>query len=187
MRLLTASSVCITSTISSSFSAYALENEKILNKTIKKLLKQETKDAKSNAGWDGGIIYYNRRTQILKFAGAETPLFYTTVDGEFKTIKGNRYSVGNKKCDRNYEYKETIIEVTEGMKFYCTTDGYLDQNGGTKDFPFGKKRFTNIIKNNAVEPMAELQTILLDEMTQYEEMVENNDRNDDMTVIAFEI
>jgi hypothetical protein len=157
------------------------------NKTIKKLLRQESKDSLSNAGWDGGIIYYNRRTQILKFAGAETPLFYITANGEFKTVKGNRYSVGYKKCDPNYEYKETIIEVEEGMKFYCTTDGYLDQNGGAKDFPFGKKRFGNIIKEYYKESMAELQAVFQYEMLEYENAIPNNDRNDDMTVIAFEI
>jgi len=157
------------------------------NKTMKKLLRQETKDSLSNAGWDGGIIYYNRRDQILKFAGAETPLFYMTKDGEFKTIKGNRYSVGYKKCDAKYEYKETVLEVEEGMKFYCTTDGYLDQNGGEKEFPFGKKRFGNIIKEHYKESMAELQTIFMSEMMEYESAIPNNDRNDDMTVIGFEI
>ena len=157
------------------------------NKTMKILLKQETKDSLSNAGWDGGIIYYNRRSQILKFAGAETPLFYMTNDGEFKTIKGNRYSVGYKKCDINYEYKESIVEVQEGMKFYCTTDGYLDQNGGEKDFPFGKKRFGNLIKTYYLESMSDQKKRFLDAMQEYENAIENNDRNDDMTVIGFEI
>ena len=158
------------------------------NKTMKHLLKQETKDSLSNAGWDGGIIYYNRRKQILKFAGAETPLFYTTKDGEFNTVKGNRYSVGYKKCDSDYQYKETIIEVEEGMKFYCTTDGYLDQNGGEKDFPFGKKRFGNIIKENYTKPMNEQQSAFIETMAEYEAiMKDDHDRNDDMTVIAFEI
>jgi|GEM_PF-694610 len=157
------------------------------NKTLKKLLKQENIDSLSNAGWDGGIIYYNRRTQILKFAGAETPLFYVDTDGTFNIIKGNRYSVGYKKCDSNYQYKETILEVKEGMKFYCTTDGYLDQNGGEKDFPFGKKRFGNIIKQKHNENMIKQQSIFLNEMMEYEDMIPNNDRNDDMTVIAFEI
>ena len=157
------------------------------NKTMKKLLRQEDNSSLSNAGFDGGVIYYNRREQILKFAGAETPLFYVTADGEFKTIKGNRYSVGYKKCDMDYNYKESVIEVTEGMKFYCTTDGYLDQNGGEKDFPFGKKRFGNIIKENHTKPMKELQNIFIQEMYEYETMIENNDRNDDMTVIGFEI
>jgi|GEM_PF-1265418 len=157
------------------------------NKALKKLLKQDTKDSVSNAGWDGGIIYYNRRDQILKFAGAETPLFYIDENNEFKTIKGNRYSVGYKKCDANYQYKETIIEVKEGMKFYCTTDGYIDQNGGEKDFPFGKKRFGNIIKEHHTKSMTEQYNIFVDSMEQYEQMIPNNDRNDDMTIISFEI
>ncbi|MEA3383424.1 MAG: SpoIIE family protein phosphatase [Campylobacterota bacterium] len=132
-------------------------------------------------------MYYNRKDKILKFAGAETPLFYVDNYGEFHTVKGNRYSVGYKKCAMDYEYKETVLEVQEGMKFYCTTDGYLDQNGGAKDFPFGKKRFGNIIKENHKESMAEQQTIFMYEMDEYENAIENNDRNDDMTVIGFEI
>jgi serine phosphatase RsbU (regulator of sigma subunit) len=160
---------------------------KYFNRTIKQLLRQETKDSLSNAGFDGGIIYYNRRKQIIKFAGAETPLFYIDTKGEFHTIKGNRYSVGYKKCDPNYQYKETIIEVEEGMKFYCTTDGFLDQNGGEKDFPFGKRRFCNIIKENHKENMEELQNILTLKMTEYENAILDNSRNDDMTVIAFEV
>ena len=157
------------------------------NKTIKKLLRQETKDSLSNAGFDGGIIYYNRRKQILKFAGAETPLFYIDENGAFKTIKGDRYSVGYKKCDMNYEYKETVIDVKEGMKFYCTTDGYLDQNGGAKGFPFGKKRFSKIIQEHNEESMAKFQKILEVDMMKYENEIVDNDRNDDMTVIGFEI
>jgi anti-sigma regulatory factor (Ser/Thr protein kinase) len=73
------------------------------------------------------------------------------------------------------------------MKFYCTTDGYLDQNGGEKDFPFGKKRFSNIIKEYHQETMADQQTIFFNTMMEYESMVEDNDRNDDMTLIGFEI
>jgi serine phosphatase RsbU (regulator of sigma subunit) len=157
------------------------------NKTLKKLLKQESKSSLSNVGWDGGVIYYNKKNKILKFAGAETPLFYIDENKEFKTVKGNRYSVGYKKCAMDYEYKETIIPVEEGMKFYCTTDGYLDQNGGTKDFPFGKKRFGNIIKDNHTKPMNELQHIFTKEMDKYVSIIPNNDRNDDVTIIAFEI
>jgi hypothetical protein len=106
---------------------------------------------------------------------------------DFKTVKGNRYSVGYKKCDFDYKYKETVLEVKEGMQFYCTTDGYLDQNGGEKDFPFGKKRFGNIIKENYQKSMAELQTIFMMQMQEWESYIPNNDRNDDMTVIGFEI
>jgi len=157
------------------------------NKQMKQLLKQNSKDSKSNAGFDGGIIYYNKKEQIVKFSGAETPLFYFDENNEFKTIKGSRHSVGYKKCDIEYEYQEHMIRVKEGMKFYLTTDGYLDQNGGKKDFPFGKKRFTNIIQENYTKPMSEQKSIFINEMRKYENMIINNDRNDDITLIALEI
>jgi len=157
------------------------------NKTMKKLLGQEDIDTQNNSGWDGGIIYYNRRTQIVKFAGAETPLFYMDAKGEMHTIKGDRYSVGYKKCRSDYEYKETIIPVEDGMKFFCTTDGYLDQNGGEKGFPFGKTRFKKIIENNYKKPMKEIQQIFQNQLEEYESILPNNDRNDDITLIGFEI
>ncbi len=157
------------------------------NKTMKILLKQEAKNSLSNVGWDGAIVYYNKRDQILKFAGAETSLFYIDENQEFKTIKGNRYSVGYKKCTMDYEYKETILNVQEGMKFYCTTDGYIDQNGGEKNFPFGKKRFSNIIKENYDKSMLEQKNIFIKEINKYEQMVSDNERNDDITLVAFEI
>ena len=157
------------------------------NKSLKRLLKQETSDSISNAGFDGGIIYYNKKDKILKFAGAETPLFYIDENKEFQIIKGNRYSVGYKRCNINYEYKEIVLEVKDGMQFYCTTDGYLDQNGGKKDFPFGKKRFGNIIKEYHNETMADHKELFINKMDEYEEIIKDNIRNDDMTVIGFTI
>jgi len=154
------------------------------NKTIKKLLKQEDADAISNAGFDGGVIYYNKKDKVLKFSGAETPLFYFTKDGEFKTIKGSRHSVGYKKSDANFEFKEHIIDLEEGMKFYLTTDGYLDQNGGEKDFPFGKKKFGKVVEENKNLPFKEQEKILLSTIEEYQG---DQDRNDDITVIGFEI
>jgi hypothetical protein len=87
-----------------------------------------------------------------------------------------------------YTYTETVLEVKEGMKLYITTDGFLDQNGGDKGFPFGKKRFRKIIQAHHDKPMKEQKEIFLKTMKEYEEiMKENHDRNDDMTVIGFEI
>jgi hypothetical protein len=157
------------------------------NNTMKTLLKQEDENSLSNAGFDGGVIYYNKRKQILKFCGTQIPLFYIDNSAKLHIIKGNRYSVGYKKCDINYKYKEHIIQVEEGMKFFITTDGYLDQNGGKKGFPFGKKRFSNILKQYYQEPMADIQTILQYKMMEWEMAQPNNERNDDMTVIGFEI
>lgn len=155
----------------------------IFNKNMKQLLRQESIESISNAGFDGAIFYYNKKERVVKFAGAQTALFYIE-EGELKTIKGNRYSVGYKKCDVGYSYKEHIIEAKEGMQFYLSTDGYIDQNGGVKGFPFGKKQFTKIIQEHQSETMASQKDVLLERLASYQQ---EQDRNDDITVIGLRI
>jgi len=155
----------------------------IFNKNMKQLLKQETIDSISNAGFDGGIVYYNKKEKILKYAGANVPLFYIE-NNELKMIKADKYSVGYKKCDVNYKYKEHSINIKEEMQFYLTTDGYLDQNGGKKGFPFGKKQFSRIIEENKSNTMEDQKNIFLEELIAYQL---NEERNDDVTVVGFKI
>ena len=71
----------------------------ILQKTMKQLLQQKDKNSISNAGLNGGIIYYNKKEKIIKFSGVGTPLFYVDSEEESHIIKGDRYSVGYKKYD----------------------------------------------------------------------------------------
>ncbi|MBL0708593.1 MAG: transporter substrate-binding domain-containing protein [Sulfurimonas sp.] len=153
------------------------------NRKVKVLLNQEDKNSVSNAGFDGAVIYYNKKGKIFKFAGAEIPLFYVE-DEELKTIKGDRYSVGYKKCDKDHQYKEHTVKVKEGMQFYISTDGYFDQNGGEKSFPFGKKAFKNIIYEYSCETMADQQEVFLNKLDEYQG---DEETNDDITLIGFKI
>ena len=70
------------------------------------------------------------------------------------------------------------------MKFYLTTDGYLDQNGGEKDFPFGKRKFTKIIEDNHTKPFTIQKNIIVEKIEEYQG---DADRNDDITVLGFVI
>ncbi|NPA55407.1 MAG: PAS domain S-box protein [Epsilonproteobacteria bacterium] len=151
------------------------------NEAMKKLLRQE-EDALANVGFDGGILYYNKKRNIIKFTGAWTSLFY--VDDTLKLLKGDRYSVGYKTCDTQYQYGEYTINVHKGMKFYITTDGYLDQNGGDKGFPFGKKRFKQLLSQIHDKPMFLQHKELMRALDQY---ARSHERNDDITVIGFEV
>ena len=154
------------------------------NKTIKKLLKQDREDSISNAGFDGAVLYYNKSESVVKFSGAETPLFYFDENNDLKVIKGSRHSIGYKKSDAEYEFKEHEINVKSGMKFYLTTDGYLDQNGGEKEFPFGKKRFQKILEENNEKIFQEQKEIFVKELEEYQQ---DHERNDDVTVIGIKI
>jgi PAS domain S-box-containing protein len=155
----------------------------IFNKSMKHLLKQDVADSVSNAGFDGAILYYNKKEKIIRFSGAELPLFYVNENG-VNTIKGSRHSVGYKKCDAKYIYEEHTVDVKEGMKFYLATDGYFDQNGGKKGFPFGKKVFKSIILKHQDKDMKIQKEILLDNLKEYQGKEEVND---DITLIGLEI
>ncbi len=156
---------------------------KLFNREIKSTLKQDQNSTLSNAGFDGGIMYYNKKSNIIKFSGANTPLYYVN-KGELSAIKGDRYSVGYKTSDINYEFSQHTIQVSKGMSFYLTTDGYIDQNGGAKGFPFGKRKFERIIRENHEKPLAIQQEIFSEQLKQYQE---DEDRNDDITLMAVKI
>ena len=155
----------------------------LFNQTLKRLLKQETLDSISNAGFDGAILYYDRKRQLLRFTGAETALHYWQ-DGEIQEIKGNRHSIGYKKSDANYQFTEHEIGVSPGMKFYVTTDGYLDQNGGAKGFPFSRRRYIQTLNDSLNLPMEAQKQHLLSVLDEYQG---DEIRNDDVTVIGFTI
>ncbi|MBF0289894.1 MAG: serine/threonine-protein phosphatase [SAR324 cluster bacterium] len=153
------------------------------NTNIKKALKQESKDSKSNSGFDGGVILFNKQTKLLHFAGAHTPLFLIQ-NADLEMIKGDRHSVGYRSSDYNHHFQEHVIELKEGDCVYLTTDGYLDQLGGEKELSFGKKRFKQVIKENYNLPMFEQKDILLNELKAYQGQLE---RVDDVTVFGFRV
>lgn len=153
----------------------------VFNRSIRTLLKQDSSDAKSNAGFDGGILYINKQTRKIRFSGAETPLFYFDKTDGLKMIKGDRHGVGYCKSDPDYVFTEHELDIGNLVSLFITTDGYLDQNGGEKEFPFGKKRFQGILKENFVESLAKQKPKLLEELASWQQ---ENERNDDVTVIG---
>lgn len=154
------------------------------NQALKKLLKQEDSKSVANAGFDGGILYYNKLQKTIKYSGAETPLFYFDADHNLHTIKGSRHSIGYKKSDPNYKFKEHIIDVEPHMKFFLSTDGYIDQNGGAKGFPFGKKRLKTILEHNHYKTFDVIEKELYTELHHYQG---DQERNDDITLIGFKV
>jgi serine phosphatase RsbU (regulator of sigma subunit) len=150
---------------------------------MKHLLKQETRDSLSNAGFDAGLVYLNKGRGILRFAGAVIPLFY--VEGnEVNCLKGNRQSIGYRTSDATYEFTEHELGLKPGMALYLTTDGYLDQLGGRKGFPFGKKRFQRLLQQHHQKPMAEQQRLLMTALADYQG---REAQVDDLTLVGLRI
>jgi len=155
----------------------------MFNTAIKETLYQNDDETLSNVGFDGAILYYNKEDKYIKYSGANIPLYYVK-EGELEVIKGDKYSVGYKKCQIDYKYKEHTINISDDMSFYISTDGYIDQIGETSGFPFGKKRFKELILECYDKPFDIQKQIFLDKLYQYKGKEE---QIDDITVIGFKI
>ncbi len=154
------------------------------NKELKKILKQEGEgQSLANVGFDGGVIYYNKSDRLIKYSGANTPLYYIQ-DGDLTVIKADRHSIGYKSSDPNFKFQEYAINVKDGMVLYISSDGYFDQNGGASMFPFGKSKFKKIILANYHKPMSEQKSIFMEELSAYKNKEE---QTDDITLIALKV
>ena len=153
------------------------------NKTMKKLLKQDSKESVSNVGFDGQIVYYNKKDKIIKIASARNEIFYYQ-DDKLKIIKGDRHSIGYKDSDIDYKFTEHILDVSTNTTLYLSTDGFWDQNGGKKILPYGKKRLKKLLDEIHNESMQNQREKFLSTLADYQC---NFETNDDITMIGLKI
>lgn len=152
-----------------------------MNRLVKETLGQYDDTSESNDGMDGAFCYFDLEAMKLTFAGANTPLLYID-EGHLHHISPDKYSIGYVHSDPDYVFNNHELEIKEGMKFYLTTDGIIDQIGGEKRIAFGKKRLMDIIHDNHHKPMKEQEQIILEKYSAYKG---NESQRDDNTFIAF--
>jgi len=152
----------------------------IFNRSMKHLLKQESRDSISNAGFDGGILYFNKVDNHILYAGAKTPL-YVLRDGKLDIISGDRHSIGYKRSKSDYEFTEYEIKLDSDVVIYLGSDGFIDQQGEEDGMPFGKERFLGLIEEYGEESLADQQEVFLDALMEHRgERV----ANDDVTMVC---
>ena len=153
----------------------------ILNRSLKHLLKQHDKNSLSNAGFDAAILYIDKEVSKITYAGANIPLYYMK-EGNMKRIKGDRHSIGYKTSDSDFEFHNHALDFDENIQFYITSDGYIDQNGGEKGFPMGRKRMIRLLEEYSEKPMKDQKAMLEKALISYQG---KEDRNDDITIVGF--
>ncbi len=153
------------------------------NRELKHILKQFDNSSKSNVGFDGGIVYYNREYKVITYSGAQTPLYY--LDGnEMKMTKYDRQSVGYSTSDGNYKFTNITFSAEFVTKIYISTDGYYDQVGGNERMMFGKKRLGRTLEQIQNLEFKTQKINLLDYLIKYQG---NETRRDDITLIGLKI
>jgi len=155
----------------------------IINSSLKHLLKQHTKKSLSNAGLDAAIVFIDKKRSRLIYAGANIPLFFKKENtAAISMVKADRHSLGYKTSNADFVFKNHSLIFDETMQFYLTTDGYIDQNGGKKGFPMGKREFKTLLETHTKASMKDQKTILEEKLIAYQG---DEDRNDDITIIGF--
>ncbi|MDO9104977.1 MAG: SpoIIE family protein phosphatase [Methylovulum sp.] len=170
----------------------------IMNKKVKKALGQinvsttgeinidniaSPQSGQSDDGMDTAFCWVNTQDNTLIYAGAKTPLFYISdASPEVQTLEPNRKGVGYIDTPMDYEWANQELALTKGMCIYLTTDGIIDQIGGTKKIAFGKKRFSALLQENYQKPMPEQEAIV---MQAYYDYQGKQRRRDDVCLMGF--
>lgn len=180
MTLIVQSLLERSATVTSSSPAGVLES---MNIQIKDALGQHCKSSHSDDGMDCALCYVEPERRKLVFAGANLPLY--VVDGKgTRLIKGDRCGVGYVRSPGDYKFTDHELDVEQGMRFYLATDGITDQVGGSKGFPFGKKRLMRFMGDNLKTAITEQADCLGKVLSEYQGM---EARRDDVTVLGFEL
>lgn len=154
-----------------------------LGAMVRALLRQDTEHGVSDDGLDAAVCVVRRNAGTIRFAGAKLPLFYVE-NGEVRTIKGDRQSLGYRRSDPEFQFKVHTLSLSSVQWVYLATDGVLDQKGGEKGFPFGYRRFQDLLadihRHPAEEQKERLRQIL-------EDYAAGQPRLDDATVVGFSV
>ncbi len=152
-----------------------------LSDLTRKLLNQDTKCATSNDGMDAAICQIDSSKGIAKFAGAHMSLLVKSMAGVDR-VRGDRQSIGYVETPNEPEFVEHKIQLDKATDLIISTDGLIDQLGGKKRLAFGIQRLMAIIEqdswSNSEELLKAIDAAFLDYM-------KNEERMDDLTVIAF--
>lgn len=153
-----------------------------LNRRIKETLHRNDHCSMSDDGLDIGICRIDH-SKRLTFAGAKIPL-YIHRKNQVNIIKGENKSIGYRRSNNDLKFVNHNWEIQDGDRFYLTTDGYIDQNGGEKDFPLGRKRLMQAIVDHGAKELSQQEKAFEKVLNDY---MGSESQRDDITIVGFSL
>jgi serine phosphatase RsbU (regulator of sigma subunit) len=150
-----------------------------LNQELKRTLHQVNREGLTDDGLDIGLCCIS--ADRVMFAGARCSLYIHSEQG-LRHIRGARKSVGYRRTPLDYEFANNSLPIGPNATFYMSTDGFIDQNGGPKDYSFGRGRFASLIEACGHLPLAEQKIRFEQELEEY---MGGQTQRDDIAVFAF--
>lgn len=168
-----------------------------LNRGVEETLKKETDKHIVKDGMDITLCAFNKKTNVLDFAGAYNPLYIVSKnaiqnnkqavevdmnigDLNLFEIKADRFPIGSY-SDNHLNYTNNSFELSKGDTIYLFSDGYADQFGGPSGKKFRYKQFKQLLIEINAKTMQEQQQIL---HATFNEWKGNLEQVDDVIVIG---
>lgn len=150
---------------------------KQLNKSIEAALCQSTFYEHSQDGMDIAHCSIDKENKILKFAGANRPLWIIRKgQNEVEEIKGTKKAIGGLTTILDPSFDSHEIKLQQGDTFYIFSDGYADQFGGERKKKLTTKKLKQILLTIHNQPMYQQQKKLdsfIEEWRAEEEQVDD--------------
>ena len=155
----------------------------------------------SNDGMDICLCSIDHNSNLVRFVGANRPLYIVTKKNNFKPInlvnsyielineetalyeiKGNKCSIGAE--DPVFHVEEQVFEYNIGDTIYLSSDGYADQFGGGFDKKFKSKRLKKILLSIQDQTMSEQKESLVQEFQNWKG---EKEQIDDVTIMGIKL
>jgi len=165
----------------------AAEILNVLHSRVRKVLKQDRNDVKSQDGMDISLVIIDKEEMKLNFAGAKRPLYLFRKEDygyHFIEAKADKQSIGGHQNEHDYKFANHFFSIHKGDSLYMFTDGYVDQFGGAKEKKFSTKRLRETLDSIQQLEMdkqaSELATVISD-------WKGTNEQVDDILIIGIKI
>ena len=139
-------------------------------------------------GMDISLCSFNKKTNQLKWAGANNPLWIIKnvrsvgPNNQLLEYKANKQPIG--KIDSPNPFTTHSIELQKNDTIFLFTDGFSDQFGGPKGKKFKYLPFKELLQSIQSKPMAEQSKLLNAEIENWKGSLE---QVDDILVIGIKI
>ena len=131
---------------------------KILDKVTELVLETFAKSEEEvSDGMDISLCVLNRKNNLLKWAGANNPIWFLSGSQKNEVI-ANKQPIG--KSDNPVPFTTHHIQLSKGDTIYIFTDGFADQFGGPKGKKFKYRPFQEHLMENSSKSMEAQKNIL---------------------------
>ena len=138
------------------------------------------RNSESTDGMDVSICSVDLKSNTLKYAGANRPLWIIR-NNELITYSPNKFPIGGLQITHEENFMTHEIPLDKNDTFYIFSDGYADQFGGEKGKKLMTKKFKEILLSIQHLEMNEQKNHLLEYLKNW---MGKNEQVDDVLVIG---